>query len=141
MRIILVIDSDPAAALVTQRGLQHLLGSQVQVEVAPSPGAAWLRCLHEAVELVIVDPSPRSRGAAALLKALHETHPSIPVLVLTAYDTPRLRAQMRALGVVNYLAKPVDLLELKQVVSGALNLRGPEEHAVVVKPSPGMAAD
>ena len=32
--------------------------------------------------------------------------------MLTAYDTPRLRTQMRALGVEHYLAKPVDLRDL-----------------------------
>jgi DNA-binding NarL/FixJ family response regulator len=119
-RHIVIVDSDPAAGLVTQRGLEVLLGSEALVDLAPSPGAAWLRCIRDSVDLVIVDPSPQDRGAAALVKALHDERPYIPVLVLTAYDTPRLRAQMRALGVHHYLAKPVDLLELKQSVSRAL---------------------
>lgn len=119
-RHIVIVDSDPSAALVTQRGLQRLLGDSATVDLAPTPGAAWLRCVRDHVDLVIVDPSPQSRGAAALVKALHDERPSIPVLVLTAYDTPRLRTQMRALGVRHYLAKPVDLPTLKQSVHGAL---------------------
>lgn len=119
-RHIVIVDSDPSAALVTQRGLQVLLGEQAEVDLAASPGAAWLRCVRDHVDLLIVDPSPQSRGAAALVKALHDERPELPVLVLTAYDTPRLRSQMRALGVRHYLAKPVDLLELKQTVNGAL---------------------
>ncbi|MGB9752155.1 response regulator [Roseiflexus castenholzii] len=117
---ILVVDNDPVAAMVTQQGLQRLLGKDVEVALAPSPGAAWLRCMREAVDLVIVDPSPPSRAAAALIKALHDERPHIPVVVLTAYDTPRLRTQMKRLGVRYYLAKPIELAELKNTVSGVL---------------------
>ncbi len=117
---ILVVDNDPVAAMVTQQGLQLLLGKDVEVSLAPSPGAAWLRCMRGSVDLLIVDPSPPGRAAAALIKALHDECPHIPVVVLTAYDTPRLRAQMKRLGVRHYLAKPVELAELKNTVSGVL---------------------
>ncbi len=81
---ILVVDNDPVAAMVTQQGLQLLLGKDVEVSLAPSPGAAWLRCMRESVDLLIVDPSPPGRAAAALIKALHDERPHIPVVVLTA---------------------------------------------------------
>ncbi|MBK9714006.1 MAG: response regulator [Kouleothrix sp.] len=127
---ILIVDNDPTAALVTQRGLQRLLdASKAEVEIAPSPGAAWLRCLREQVDLLIIDPSPESGAASALVKALHVDRPDIPVMVLTAYDTPRLRAQMRTLGVQNYLAKPVDLHDLGQAVQLVVgDSHAPAEH-------------
>jgi two-component system OmpR family response regulator len=121
---ILIVDSDPTAALVTQGGLQRFLGPEVAVTIAPSPGAAWLRCLRDGVELLIVDPSPQSQAAALLIKALHDQRPDVPVFVLTAYDTPRLRTQMRALGVQDYLAKLVDLMKLVQSVRVVLNREG-----------------
>jgi len=108
---ILIFDSDPAAALVTQHGLQRLQPN-TEVTTATSAGHAWLDCLHQSVDLLIIDPSPANSAAAALIKALRTDRPNTDVLVLTAYDTPRLRAQMRALGVKHYLAKPVDLREL-----------------------------
>lgn len=119
-RHIEIVDGDPAAALVTQRGLQILLDTEADITVATSPNAAWLRCLNEEVDLVIIDPSPQSREATSLLEALRAYRPQLPVLVLTAYDSPRLRAQMRRLGVQHYLAKPIDLLALKQAVRTAL---------------------
>jgi two-component system OmpR family response regulator len=121
---ILIVDSDPSAALVTQGGLQRFIGPEVMVAIAPSPGAAWLRCLRDEIKLLIVDPSPQSQAAALLIKALHDERPHLPVFVLTAYDTPRLRTQMRALGVQDYLAKPVDLMKLVQSVRVALNREG-----------------
>jgi DNA-binding NarL/FixJ family response regulator len=117
---ILIVDSDPAAALVTQRGLQFLLGSAAAVELAPSPDLARAQCLNGDVDLLIIDPSPRSRGAAALIQALHAERPALAVMALAAYDTPRLRSQMRALGVRHYLAKPVELLDLQRAVSSVL---------------------
>jgi two-component system, OmpR family, response regulator len=121
---ILIVDSDPSAALVTQGGLQRFIGPEVTVTIAPSPGAARLRCLRGGVELLIVDPNPQSHAAAVLIKVLHDERSDVPILVLIAYDTPRLRPQMRALGVQDYLAKPVDLLNLVHGVRFALNREG-----------------
>jgi len=113
---IIIIDNDPSAALVTQRGLQHILGSDALVERIPSAGAAWLACARGGIDLVIIDPGGADRSGMALIKALRHEHPGLIVLVLTAYDTPRLRKQMHALGVRGYLAKPVELHELGTLV-------------------------
>ena len=118
----LIVDSDAAAALVTQRGLQSALGAAAKVTIAPSAGAAWLRCRHERCDLVIVDPSPPDRAAGVLVKALCTERPDIPILVLTAMDTPGMRAQMRALGVRHYYAKPLMIRELERGVRAALGL-------------------
>jgi len=120
----LIVDSDPTVALVTQRGLQRALGADVEVTVAPSAGAAWLRCMRANIALVIVDPSPQDRAAGALVKALRAERPDIPVLVLTAADTPRLRAEMRALGVQHYFAKPLTLREIEYGVRASLGMNG-----------------
>jgi two-component system, OmpR family, response regulator len=119
---ILIVDSDPTVALVTQRTLQHVLGSAAEVTIAPTPGAAWLRCRRARIDLVIVDPEPQNLAALALIKALVAEQPQLPVLVLTAYDTPGLRSRMATLGIRHYLAKPVEVAELGRVVREALHL-------------------
>ena len=113
---ILIFDNDPAAALVTQHGLQRLQPN-TEVTTTTSAGDVLLSCLHKSVDLLIIDPSPANSAASALIKALRTDRPDTDVLVLTAHDTPRLRAQMRALGVEHYLAKPVDLRELGHEVA------------------------
>jgi two-component system OmpR family response regulator len=117
---ILIVDNDPTVALVTQRGLERILASDATIEIAPSPADAWTHCLRGSVDLLIVDPNPESSPAAMLVKSLHASRPDIPVLVLTAYDTPRLRTQMRSLGVRHYLAKPIELHDLIQLVRTAV---------------------
>lgn len=119
---VLIIDRDLPAALVTQRGLQRAVGASVDVDATPASAASWLRPGHAPLDLLILDPAPDSRAAAGLIKALRKLRPGLPVLVLTAYDTPRLRREMNELGVRDYLAKPVDLPELERRVRSMLGL-------------------
>lgn len=105
---IVIVDNDPAAALVTQRGLERLFQAGVDVSIA-TPAAALVRCVGESVDLVIVDPAPSNPGPLSLIKSLREQAPRISILVLTAYDTPGLRRAMRPFDIQRYLAKPVDL--------------------------------
>lgn len=119
-RQIYICDDDAAAALITQRGLQTLLGDNYKVTIAATPNAAWLACAHGNVDLLIVDPGAGSGSASALVRAMHAFRPTTPILVLTAYDTPGLRAKMRELGVSYYAAKPIDFKELLPIVTAAL---------------------
>ena len=113
---ILIVDSDPVAALVTARGLQRLLAPNVQATTAPSVNAAQLHYRREAIDLLIIDPTPQVQAASALITMLHTDYPAVAVLVLTADDTPRLRKQMQVLGVQHYVAKPVELNQLATTV-------------------------
>jgi two-component system, OmpR family, response regulator len=119
---ILIVDGDPAAALITQHGLRAGLRAAT-IEIAPSPGAAWLRCMRRGINLLIVDPYSRNRAASVLIKALHEARPEIQILVLTAYDTPGMRREMLGLGVGHYLAKPIEVAALEQCVRDILEDR------------------
>ncbi|NTU83329.1 MAG: response regulator [Chloroflexales bacterium] len=125
IRQIHIFDDDPAAALITQRGLQTLLGDRFSVVVDPTPNAAWLACASGNVDLLIVDPSPHTGGVMSLVRAVRAFRPYIPVLILTAYDTPGLRAKMRDLGVERYVAKPIELRELLPIVSTSLAAESP----------------
>ncbi len=120
LRQIHILDDDPTAALITQRGLQTLLDKRYSVVVDPSPNVAWMACANNTVDLLIVDPSPHVGAVLPLLRAVRSFRPSIPILVLTAYDTHGLRAKIRDLGIDRYVAKPVDLQELLPVVKAAL---------------------
>jgi two-component system, OmpR family, response regulator len=113
---ILIVDSDPVAALVSTRGLQRLLAPDVQVTTAPSVDAAWRHCLRKPIDLLIIDPNPHTQASTALITMLRADYPAVAVLVFPAYDTPRLRKQMRALGVQHYIAKPVELRQLATTV-------------------------
>ncbi len=116
-RYIRIVDSDPTAALVTQLGLQARLDDDIDVTVAPGTGRHQSRNgWYDDIDLLIVDPGAQTQAAIRLIKTLKATCPQTPILVLTAYDSPLLRSQMQRLGVQHYLAKPIDLEDLEQVV-------------------------
>jgi two-component system, OmpR family, response regulator len=119
---ILIVDSDPPAALTTQHGLQRLLGPEATVLIAPSPGAAWLRCMRQRVDLLIVDPTPQNLAAMALIKAVRGDQPQTAIMVLAAYDTPGLRHQMKTFSIRHYQAKPILVSELAAAVRVAVRM-------------------
>lgn len=124
-----IVDNDPTAALVTQLGLQARLKSEVHVTIAtarnhtqpPQPATD-----NDTVDLLIVDPGAQSQAATRLVKSLQSDRPQTTVLVLTAYDSPLLRNQMRLLGVEHYLTKPIDLIDLEQAVRQVLEKPQPQ---------------
>ena len=120
LQYIQIFDEDPAAALVTQRGLQAMLGDRLSISIAPTANAAWLACARGNVDLLIVDPGVRNGPATSLIRAVRSYRPQIPILVLTAYDTPGMRTHMRNLGVTYYAAKPIELRDLLPSVTAAL---------------------
>jgi CheY-like chemotaxis protein len=122
LRYIQIVDSDPTAALVTQLGLQSRLKTEAKITIATSREQHTHHDTlhHNGVDLLIVDPGSQSQAATRLIRTLQNDCPQTPMLVLTAYDSPLLRAQMRLLGVQHYLAKPVDLLELEHMVRQVL---------------------
>ena len=119
---IAIFDNDPTVALVTQRGIERVLAEGVEVVVVPSPIAARDYCLCNEVDLLIVDPGAQSQSTVAMLKSLHDERPDIEMMALAAYDTPRLRTQLRMAGVQHYLAKPIEIRDLAQRVRTVLGL-------------------
>ncbi|NJK80806.1 MAG: response regulator transcription factor [Chloroflexaceae bacterium] len=127
-----IIDSDQTAALVTKLGLEARLKSEADVGIVSDTHDIH-RLAREPVDLLIVDPGAQSQAATALVRILQADYPETPLLVLTAYDSPRLRAQMRKLGVHSYLAKPVGVLDLETVVRTMMRRR--KEAIVDTEPS------
>jgi len=74
--------------------------------------AAELAALYEAFDVAIFDVNlPRQSGLKVLGK-LRRNQQTLPVLILTALDTPPQRVEGLDLGADDYLTKPFDLDEL-----------------------------
>ncbi len=75
-------------------------------------------------DLVISDLRMPAMDGMALLEAVHNAHPTLPVIILTAHGSipDAVRATQR--GVFGFLTKPFDSQELLQQVAAALRLSG-----------------
>jgi two-component system response regulator AtoC len=79
-------------------------------------------------DIVVLDYRLPRMGGLQVLRKLKETRPEIEVVMLTAHGSVESAVEAMKLGTFDYLNKPVDLKELRLVVSKALqSLRQTQE--------------
>lgn len=117
---ILVIDDDPALC----RELKEILeAAGYEVETAADGESGLARVKERSFELVLTDLSLPGLGGMEVLQSLVRHQPDCLCIIITGYGSiPNAVASMR-LGAFDYLCKPVDPLELRLVVSKALEHR------------------
>jgi two-component system response regulator AtoC len=119
-RQILVVDDEP--------NLRRVLGAQLSrdgYEVhAVADGEAALRILQEQyIDVVITDlRMPRLDGLELLRRAL-ALEPELPVVIITAHGTVDNAVEALKSGAFDYITKPFDQNEVRNVVKKALRTR------------------
>ena len=119
-RQILVVDDEP--------NLRRVLGAQLSrdgYEVhAASDGEEALRILQEQyIDVVITDlRMPRLDGLELLRRAL-ALEPELPVVIITAHGTVDNAVEALKSGAFDYITKPFDQNEVRNVVKKALRTR------------------
>ena len=117
--LILVVDDDSG-----QRSLlESFLSSQGFAIVTADSGEQALAILDARdVNMMVSDVRMPGMSGLDTLRRVRETHPNLPVLLVTAY--PQVRDAVGAMrdGAVNYLEKPIDLDELLASVRMAIGL-------------------
>ncbi|WP_135228998.1 response regulator transcription factor [Deinococcus fonticola] len=100
---ILVIDDDPGVRSLLERGLKY---EGFTVETAPD-GETGLSALRPcSPDLVILDVMLPGIDGLDVLRSLRQTHPSLPVLMLTARDGPGEQVAGFRGGADDYVTKP-----------------------------------
>jgi DNA-binding NtrC family response regulator len=107
---ILIVDDEPTireacAEVAQQNGMKA-------VAVATA-GEALEVLEHTAIDILLTDLMlPRTSGLE-LLKRVRDTHPMVPVIVLTQYGTIDSAVTATRLGAVDYVTKPFRIEELR----------------------------
>lgn len=119
MATILLVDDDASFLSALDR---LLLLDGYQTRVAATTTAALEQASREAdgVDLVIVDLRLCRESGLDLLSELRRRSPSLPVILLSACPDASSYLDALRLGAYEYLAKPLDFAELRQVVQRAL---------------------
>jgi two-component system, NtrC family, response regulator HydG len=117
---ILIVEDEASA----RSGLEMLLlGDGYTVDAAEDGVAALARIAEIPPDVVITDLEMPGMGGMELLKNLHTTHPTLPVIILTSFqDLQSAVAAMRA-GAEDYLTKPVDFEALSVTLERTLERR------------------
>ncbi|MBI5640608.1 MAG: response regulator [Nitrospirae bacterium] len=72
------------------------------------------------IDLVVTDLKMPVADGFELLAYMSKKHSHIPVMVMTAYATPEIEKRLHSYGIVNYIEKPLNLLELADRISEEL---------------------
>jgi len=75
------------------------------------------------VDVLLTDVVMRKVSGVELLRQVRETHPDVPVIMMTAYGTIKTAVDAIKLGAFDYLPKPFDMEEMKAIVRNALEQR------------------
>ncbi|MDB4941855.1 MAG: two component, sigma54 specific, transcriptional regulator, Fis family [Labilithrix sp.] len=117
---VLIVDDEPnlrkiLAAQLSRDGYEVLLAEDGE------QGLTMLRENH--IDLVVTDlKMPKVDGMTLLREALRET-PELPIVMITAHGTVDTAVEALKLGAFDYLTKPFDKDEVRQVVAKALRTR------------------
>jgi DNA-binding NtrC family response regulator len=118
-RVVIAEDDESVRRMLTAFFETTYSGRGVVVE-AVADGAAAIDAVRRATPvLLVLDLEMPAVDGVTAFRAIRETHPRLPVIVLTGNESRRTAAELTALGVFSYMPKPVRLTYLAHVV-GAL---------------------
>src|SRR5438874_7745909 len=106
---VLVVDDEKHM----RASLQTLLGDEgYRVKAVESAEKALQLIGHEGYFMVITDAQLGGLNGYDFLARVRKEHPEIPVLMITAYATPKLAVEVIKAGAIDYLSKPFEPEEL-----------------------------
>lgn len=111
---VLVVDDEKNMRL----SLQTMLSDEGYTVCLEDSGEGALRRLQqEPVLMVITDARMGGMSGYDLIRSLHERWPKVPVLMITAFATPKLAVEAIKAGAIDYLSKPFAPEELLHAVN------------------------
>ncbi|MCK5306390.1 MAG: response regulator [Candidatus Omnitrophica bacterium] len=128
---ILVVDDE----LGIRESLQMMLSDEYEVSMADS-GDECLKVLKKdrAFSLLILDVRMPGLSGIEVLKRVKKMSPSLSVIILTAVDTHEAVVEALKFGAEDFIAKPVDIYHMREVIKKALSK--PKEDKARVKKKP-----
>lgn len=116
MKTILIIDDDQAIRRTLELHL-HEEGYEVATAADGAEGAA--RAAEEDVGLVLLDLRLPGLDGFEVLRRVKEKRPTLPIVVITAYDDMQTAIEAVRLGALDHLGKPLDLEQLDHLITRA----------------------
>ena len=130
MSNILVVDDEPAICW----GVKQLLEREGHCVTILSNGEAALNAVEQqAPDLMLMDVRLPGISGLEALDRLRERHPTLPVVIMTAFGQLEIAVQVMRHSGVDYLAKPFDLDQVAGIVHRMLQ----DSSTAVQEPEPG----
>jgi two-component system, NtrC family, response regulator PilR len=118
---VLVVDDE---ADIRELLVLTLMRMGIEADTAPTCADAFARLGERAYDLCITDMRLPDGEGLDVLRLIAEKHGNTPVAVITAFgSTDNAVAALKA-GAFDYLSKPIQLKQLRDVITSALKLPG-----------------
>nr|MDA3872984.1 sigma-54 dependent transcriptional regulator [Kiritimatiellia bacterium] len=119
MKRILVVDDDPS----TRESLRRVLENEYTVLLSKSASEALGVLATSSVDLVLLDVIMPQKDGLTLLRELTELYPDLPVIMISASTDSRPIVEAIQTGAVDFVTKPFDIHELRQLVGRSFEHR------------------
>jgi DNA-binding NtrC family response regulator len=107
---ILIVDDEPTIREACGE-VAHLMGMNATMVATAEEAIDILE--NSAVDIVLTDLMLPHTSGLELLKRVHDTHPNLPVIVLTQYGTIDSAVAATRMGAIDYVTKPFRIEELR----------------------------
>jgi DNA-binding NtrC family response regulator len=113
-KILIVEDND-----VVQDILRQFFAPRYNVQIAGNASQALSLIVRVAPDVALLDIKMPGLDGISLLKSLREMGVTVPIFIMTGYDSLQVAQEALNAGANGYLPKPFDLLHLDRLVADA----------------------
>ena len=117
--IIWVIDDEESICV----SLSLALNKEYDVLTFNTASSALDRMKIESCDVVLLDLKLKGEDGIAVLKEIKLQHPDVSVIMMTAYGSIESSVEAIKCGAYTYLTKPIDLNQLKMIISQTVEMR------------------
>jgi DNA-binding NtrC family response regulator len=118
---LLIVEDDPEMRDLLRKVLDK---EGYRVSVSGDGHQALIALDRETFDLVVTDMLMPCDGGLELLETVHRIHPSLPVIIVTAFGDWHSYSRALELGAAAFISKPLRMAELIAAVHAALAGRG-----------------
>lgn len=134
MSYILIVDDEPADLNLVRRAL----GKQSHQTVAAETAGEALKLLRKhPIGVVVLDVMLPDGDGLEVLGKIREIDDHLPVILMTSSNDSGTAIRAMKLGALDYLLKPINVSELREVVDRAIEIRRLTESPVEITIEPG----
>ena len=90
------------------------------ITVVQSGYDALERIKHENFDVAFLDIVMPKKDGIATLKELKNLRPEMPIVMMSGYSVEEKRQEVRALGAITCLSKPVEMDEVRKIIKSAI---------------------
>lgn len=121
MAHILVVDDEPAVVALVGRSLEKVGG--YSVEATSTSADARTRLKTGKYDVAIIDLLLPDGSGLDLMASVQEVDPKLPVIFITGGGTAGTAIEAMKAGAFDYVAKPLNVGQLRELVSHAVEVR------------------